>query len=119
MLVRRIFIVGLVVSLAFFAFFPGLPHVIVRFYTVPSVQAARTSALWALIGIALLYTTAPAIATFARTGFIRSIHGTPYAEVPSWYQERRYSWMFSAPNIQNFRYADDGMPLLGEMWIKR
>jgi peptide/nickel transport system substrate-binding protein len=41
-----------------------------------------------------------------------------YAEVPSWYQERRYSWMFSAPNVQNFRYADDGMVLLGELWIK-
>jgi peptide/nickel transport system substrate-binding protein len=41
-----------------------------------------------------------------------------YAEVPSLYLERRYSWVFHTPSIQNFRYADDGMPLLGEMWIK-
>jgi peptide/nickel transport system substrate-binding protein len=41
-----------------------------------------------------------------------------YNEVPALVLERRYSWMFTAPNIQNFKYADDGMPLLGEMWIK-
>jgi ABC-type transport system substrate-binding protein len=41
-----------------------------------------------------------------------------YTDVPSWYAERRYSWMAAAPSIQNFKYADDGLPLLGEMWIK-
>jgi ABC-type transport system substrate-binding protein len=41
-----------------------------------------------------------------------------YAQVPSLYLERRYSWNYAASNIQNFRYADDGMPLLGVMWIK-
>jgi ABC-type transport system substrate-binding protein len=41
-----------------------------------------------------------------------------YNEVPSLYLERRYSWVFLHPSLQNFKYADDGMPLLGEMWIK-
>lgn len=61
----------------------GLPHVIVRFYTVPSVRAARYSAGWALLFIALLYTTAPALAAFARYNLITSLHGKPIEEVES------------------------------------
>lgn len=53
----------------------GLPHVIVRFYTVPNVRAARYSAVWAIVFIALLYTTAPALAAFARYNLIDSLHG--------------------------------------------
>lgn len=52
----------------------GLPHVIVRFYTVPNVRAARYSAGWALLFIAILYTTAPAIAGFARYNLVESLH---------------------------------------------
>ncbi len=52
----------------------GLPHVIVRFYTVKSVRAARYSAVWAILFIAILYTTAPALGMFARYNLIRSIH---------------------------------------------
>lgn len=52
----------------------GLPHVIVRFYTVPNVRAARYSAGWALLLIAILYTTAPAIASFARYNLVESLH---------------------------------------------
>ena len=63
----------------------GLPHVIVRFYTVPRVRDARISVGWALIFIALLYTTAPAIAVFARTNLINSVSETPYSEVPEWF----------------------------------
>ncbi|MBY6190607.1 cation acetate symporter [Microbulbifer agarilyticus] len=67
----------------------GLPHVIVRFFTVPKVRDARKSAGWALLFIALLYTTAPAIASFARVNMIDTINGpdgqgTPHAEAPSW-----------------------------------
>ena len=67
----------------------GLPHVIVRFFTVPKVRDARKSAGWALLFIALLYTTAPAIATFARVNMIDTINGpeaqgTAYDEAPSW-----------------------------------
>jgi len=62
----------------------GLPHVIVRFYTVPSVKAARLSAGYALIFIAILYTTAPAVASFARYNMINTLNNTAYAAAPSW-----------------------------------
>ncbi len=63
----------------------GLPHVIIRFFTVPKVSDARVSAFWALFFIAILYLTAPAIAAFARTNFLQTISNTPYAEAPSWF----------------------------------
>jgi len=59
----------------------GLPHIIVRFYTVPSVRAARYSAGWALLFIALLYTTAPAIAAMARFNLINSINGKSLEQI--------------------------------------
>ena len=63
----------------------GLPHVIVRFFTVPKVADARKSAGWALLFIALLYTTAPAIAAFARTNLINTVNNQEYATMPSWF----------------------------------
>jgi cation/acetate symporter len=62
----------------------GLPHVIVRFFTVPNVADARRSAGYALVFIALLYTTAPAVGAFARLNFIDTVAGQPYAEVDPW-----------------------------------
>ena len=59
----------------------GLPHVIVRFYTVSTVRAARYSAVWAIIFIALLYTTAPALGMFARYNMIRSLHESKITKV--------------------------------------
>lgn len=59
----------------------GLPHIIVRFYTVPSVRAARFSAGWALLFIAILYTTAPALSMFARYNLITSLHNQTVTEV--------------------------------------
>jgi cation/acetate symporter len=59
----------------------GLPHVIVRFYTVPSTRAARYSAGWALLFIAILYTTAPAVSAFARYNLIDSLHNKTTAEI--------------------------------------
>ncbi|HEY9852018.1 MAG TPA: sodium:solute symporter family protein [Leptolyngbyaceae cyanobacterium] len=59
----------------------GLPHVIVRFYTVPDVRSARYSAGWALLMIALLYTTAPALATFARYNLISTLHNRTIEEI--------------------------------------
>ena len=64
----------------------GLPHVIIRFYTVPRVRDARISAGWALLFIAILYTTAPAVAAFARYNMINTIQGKEYKHAPSWYQ---------------------------------
>ena len=63
----------------------GLPHVIVRFYTVPRVRDARASAGWALLFIALLYTTAPALAVFSRTTLLDAVRDRPYADVPAWF----------------------------------
>jgi cation/acetate symporter len=62
----------------------GLPHVIIRFYTVKKVSAARVSAFWALLFIAILYTTAPAVAVFARTNLLETVPNKPYAEAPQW-----------------------------------
>ncbi|ADI65505.1 sodium:solute symporter family protein [Trichormus azollae] len=59
----------------------GLPHIIVRFYTVPNVRAARFSAGWALLFIAILYTTAPALSMFARYNLIQSLHNHTVEEV--------------------------------------
>ncbi len=69
----------------------GLPHVIIRFFTVPRVKDARISAGWALVFISLLYTTAPAVAAFARVNMIETINGPDMqgvqaAEAPSWYK---------------------------------
>jgi cation/acetate symporter len=57
----------------------GLPHVIIRFYTVPRVRDARKSALWALVFIAILYTTAAAVGAFGRINLIDTVEGTAYA----------------------------------------
>ena len=65
----------------------GLPHVIVRFFTVPRVSDARKSAAYALLFIAILYTTAPAVGAFARLNFIDTVHNTPYKDAPSWVKQ--------------------------------
>ena len=64
----------------------GLPHVIVRFFTVPKVSDARKSAGYALVFIALLYTTAPAVAAFSRINFIDSIQNVEYSAAPDWFK---------------------------------
>jgi cation/acetate symporter len=74
------------ITLALMVGTAGLPHVIVRFYTVRTVKAARSSAFWALLFIAILYTTAPAIAAFARTNLLETVKDAPYAEAPGWFK---------------------------------
>ncbi|MEH6570291.1 MAG: sodium:solute symporter family protein [Halioglobus sp.] len=69
----------------------GLPHVIIRFFTVPKVRDARSSAGWALVFIAILYTTAPAVAAMARLNLIDTIEPTKgeylvYDERPQWFK---------------------------------
>ncbi len=63
----------------------GLPHVIVRFFTVKNVKAVRKSAYWTLTFIAIIYLTAPALGMFARTNFIEEINGKKYLEAPEWF----------------------------------
>ena len=65
----------------------GLPHVIVRFFTVKKVSDARKSAGWALLFIAILYTTAPAIAVFSRTNLIETVNNKPYKLMPEWFNK--------------------------------
>ena len=65
----------------------GLPHVIVRFFTVKKVSDARKSAGWALLFIAILYTTAPAVALFSRTNLIETVSNQPYADMPEWFKK--------------------------------
>jgi len=64
----------------------GLPHVIVRFFTVPKVSDARKSAGYALLFIAILYTTAPAVGAFARLNFVDTVHNTAYSDVAPWFK---------------------------------
>ena len=65
----------------------GLPHVIVRFFTVKKVSDARKSAGWALLFIAILYSTAPAIAVFSRINLIETVSNQPYEQMPGWFNK--------------------------------
>ena len=65
----------------------GLPHVIVRFFTVKKVSDARKSAGWALLFIAILYTTAPAVAVFSRTNLIETVSNKAHATLPEWFDK--------------------------------
>jgi cation/acetate symporter len=73
------------ITLALMAGTAGLPHVIVRFFTVPKVRDARKSAGWALLFIAIMYTTIPAVAVFARVNLIETVSETNYEELPEWF----------------------------------
>lgn len=73
------------ITLALMVGTAGLPHVIVRFFTVKRVKDARKSAGYALVLIAILYTTAPAIAVFAKTNLIETVNGKEYASMPAWF----------------------------------
>ncbi|WP_127019246.1 sodium:solute symporter family protein [Flagellimonas beolgyonensis] len=74
------------ITLALMVGTAGLPHVIVRFFTVKRVKDARKSAGWALLLIAILYTTAPAVAVFARTNLIETASEQEYANMPQWFK---------------------------------
>jgi cation/acetate symporter len=75
------------ITLALMAGTAGLPHVIVRFFTVKRVKDARKSAGIALFLIVILYSTAPAVAVFARTNMIETLSNKPYADVPPWFKK--------------------------------
>ncbi len=75
------------ITLALMVGTAGLPHVIVRFFTVKKVKDARKSAGIALFLIVILYSTAPAVSVFARTNMIETLSNTPYTEVPKWFKK--------------------------------
>tara|TARA_X000000368_G_scaffold326632_1_gene263688 strand:+ start:341 stop:2011 length:1671 start_codon:yes stop_codon:yes gene_type:complete len=79
----------------------GLPHVIVRFFTVPKVKDARISAGWALLFIAILYTSAPAVAAFARTNIINTISNTSIESLPSWFKNWENTGLLSIDDKNN------------------
>jgi cation/acetate symporter len=96
----------------------GLPHVIVRFFTVPRVKDARISAGWALLFIAILYTTAPAVAVFARTNILNTISNASYEEVPEWFTnwERTGLLSFDDKNQDGtIQYVAD--PIINELTV--
>ena len=89
----------------------GLPHVIVRFFTVPKVSDARRSAGWALVFIAILYTTAPAIAVFAKTNLINTVNNQPYSEMPGWFSSWEKTGLLAFEDKNNdglIQYYNDG-----------
>jgi len=75
------------ITLALMVGTAGLPHVLIRFYTVRTGRAARWSAFWALLFIAVLYTTAPAVAVFARVNLIQTLHNTEHKMAPEWFSK--------------------------------
>ncbi len=108
------------ITLALMVGTAGLPHVLIRFYTVPSARAARWSAMWALIFIALLYTTAPAVAAFARVNLIETLHGKPRAEAPAWFDHWEQTGLVAFTDLDGdgrIRYSGD--PETNELQVDR
>ena len=89
------------ITLALMVGTAGLPHVIVRFFTVKKVKDARKSAGIALLLIVILYTTAPAVAAFARTNLIDSLHGVSYLDVPNWFKTWESTGLISFEDLNS------------------
>ena len=98
------------ITLALMVGTAGLPHVLIRFYTVPTARAARWSAMWALVFIGLLYTTAPAVAAFARVNMIETLHDKPYTDAPEWFK----NWETTGLIVFKDRNGDGRIQYLGE-----
>ncbi len=98
----------------------GLPHVIIRFFTVKKVSDARKSAGIALLLIAILYTTAPAVAVFARTNMIETVSNVEYSEVPGWFKNWENTGLIRFDDKNNdgrIQYLAD--PLSNELMVDR
>ncbi len=98
----------------------GLPHVLIRFYTVPNARAARWSALWALVFIALLYTSAPAVAAFARVNMIQDLNGVAYEQAPPWFRSWEATGLIAFDDKDGdgrIRYSGD--PEANELHVDR
>ncbi len=96
----------------------GLPHVIVRFFTVPRVRDARTSAGYALIFIVLLYSTAPALAAFAKTNLIKTVDNVEYSEVPEWFTNWEQTGLLKFEDLNNDgRIQFTGDPATNELTV--
>jgi cation/acetate symporter len=89
------------ITLALMVGTAGLPHVIVRFFTVKKVKDARKSAGLALLLIAVLFTAAPAVAVFARTNMIETVSNQPYASMPEWFKKWESTGLLSFTDKNN------------------
>ena len=100
----------------------GLPHVIVRFFTVKSVKAVRKSACWTLGCIAVIYLTAPAVGAFVRTNLITEINETPYATAPAWLKNWESRGLIAVADKNNdgkIQYRSGALFETKEGWKKR
>lgn len=98
----------------------GLPHVIIRFFTVPNVRDARKSAGYALVFIAILYTTAPAVSAFARTNLINTVSNAEYTAVPEWFSKWEDTGLITFDDKNNdgrIQYVGD--PETNELEVNR
>jgi len=98
----------------------GLPHVIIRFFTVPSVRAARISAAYALMFIGVLYTTAPAVAAFAKTNLMNTVNNAVYEELPEWFRTWENTRLISFEDRNRdglVQYVGD--PAVNELTVNR
>lgn len=100
----------------------GLPHVIIRFYTVPNVKDARRSVGWALVFIAILYTTAPAIAAFARTNLIQTVSNQPVEAMPEWFQKWEKTGLLAHEDINEdglIQYTGPNSEIQNELTVHK
>jgi cation/acetate symporter len=98
----------------------GLPHVIIRFFTVPNVRDARKSAGYALLFIAILYTTAPAVSAFAKMNLINTVNNVEYSAMPEWFSKWETTNLIAFTDKNNdgrIQYLGD--PVLNELTVNR
>ena len=98
----------------------GLPHVIIRFFTVPNVRDARKSAGYALLFIAILYTTAPAVSAFAKMNLINTVNNVEYSAMPEWFSKWETTNLIAFTDKNNdgrIQYLGD--PELNELTVNR
>ena len=107
------------ITLALMVGTAGLPHVIVRFFTVKKVSDARKSAGIALLLIAILYTTAPAVAAFARTNLLETISTKPYSEIPQWFKKWENTGLIKFDDLNNDGMINYSNDYSNELYVDR
>ena len=107
------------ITLALMVGTAGLPHVIVRFFTVKKVADARKSAGIALLLIAILYTTAPAVAAFARTNLLETISTKSYSDIPQWFKKWENTGLIKFDDLDNDGMIDYNNDDSNELYVDR
>ena len=107
------------ITLALMVGTAGLPHVIIRFFTVKNVSDARKSAGIALLLIAILYTTAPAIAAFARTNLLETIPNQKYSEMPQWFKKWEKTGLIKFDDLDKNGIINYSNDQLNELHVDR